>query len=242
MKNKHSILETIKHLHINHDQLREWLHMNYLEEELGKLKNKITQNQQKNNEILIHMKELLLKKGSKIKKIHIKDMDVISLFKELIRKNKVSIEEADIYINEWFQYAKANCQSKKITKKYILLIMSLLLIESAAPIHSSAEMLEMKDSQMDGTTGKAGISIVMTSSDGSQAQKEIDLNHFDKQVNSFIDNIKAKVADQGENEIVIDMADMAKEFESVQILSPVGGMQLDNLKISGSGKARISLE
>ena len=241
MKN-YSILEKIRRLDIKHDQLREWLHMDYFDEEFEKIKDKMIQNHQKNNEFFLHLKESFLNRSRKVKKIHIKDMDVVSLFNELIRKNKVSIEEAELYINEWFHYAKKNCHSKKLTKKYILLIMSLLLMETTIVSPSAAEMIEMQDTQMDDTTGKAGISIVMSDTNGRQTQKDINLNQFDKKLNSFLDSIKAKIDNQEGNEIVIDMDDMARDFESVQIISPAGGVQLDNLSLSGSGKARIRIE
>jgi hypothetical protein len=242
MMKKYSIIETIRHMGIQQNQLREWLHMDYLEEEFEKFKDKMHHKKQKHNEMMAHLKKLFVTRRHQIKKLHIKDMDVIILFKELIRKNKISMEEADIYMNEWFRYAKAHCQSSKLTKKYILLIISLLLIESTIPNQSSAEMLEMKDNQLQGTTGKSGISIVMTTEDGNKAQKNLNLDQFDKQVNAFMDTIKAKVDAQDSNELVIDMEDLSRDFESIQISSPAGGVKVDNLRISGSGSAKIRVQ
>jgi len=243
MKKKHSIIDTIRQMDIHYNQLREWLHMDYLEKEVKNLTNYIEKKNEKlKDEILLHFKESFINRSNMTQKIHVKNMDVIALFKKLIRKNKISMEEAELYINEWFQYAKENCHSKKLTKKYILLIVSLLFIETSIPENSAAQMLEMQDNQLDITSGKAGISMIMTSQDGHQTQKDINFSQFEKQVDEFIDNMKSKMDDQGGEELVIDMEDMARDFESLQIISPAGVLQLGDLSISGSGKARISFK
>jgi len=253
MKKEKSTIDIIRNLGIQKDQLKEFFNMEYLEDEINKakvqideslekIKTKIHKRHQKHQDAMKQFKKLILKRKDKINQINLKDIDVISLFKELIQKNKITIEEADIYINEWLRYAKQQCNSTKLTKKYILLVMSLLFIESAIPNQSSADMLEVSDKHMNKTTGKSGISVTMTAPDGNKERKDIQLDQIDKQASAFIDQIKKKMDAQGTTEMVIDMEDLARDFESIKINSPAGGLKMENISISGSGTAKVRIK
>ncbi|KPA16839.1 hypothetical protein MHK_002951 [Candidatus Magnetomorum sp. HK-1] len=252
MSKDKSIIDIVRNLGIQQDQLRDFFNMDYLEDEihkakehidegLEKLKTRIHQRRQKHHDAMKQFKKLILNRKHKIKKINLKDIDVISLFKELIQKKKITVEEADLYFNEWFQYARQQCHSKKLTKKYILIVMSLLFIESSLPQYSSAEMLEVSDNHMNSTTGKSGISVTMTSPDGNKERKDIHLDQLDKHANAFIDQIKEKMNAQGLPEMEINMDDLARDFESIEINSPIGGLKMRNFSISGSGTAKVTV-
>ena len=269
MKQSFSIYDIIAHIRQHNDYMRDILRMDYIElgvqkikdrakehmtkieTDFNKVKDKIDEATQRvghiahshHNELMALTIQLFQKHKDHLKKINLKDIDVIEIFKDLIQKEKITHEEAEVYIEEWQDYVQEQKKTKKPLKKFIMLLVALLFIETSIANVGHAEMTEMTENGLNNVTGRSGIAVTMSIQEQNEQKtikKKLSMENISNEFVKFMEKIQSQT-NKATPDMEIDMKDIAKDFDHIQLDSEFGQMNLSNVKIKGQGTIQIKM-